>query len=253
MDSAHAAPAERLAEEKYPPFVRVTLRRWVKWYLDGTETFWPISDLVIRFFIGLWFLRSGLVKAADWDKALYLVANEYPVSWMSPGTAALTGVGIELVGPILLIAGFLTRPAAVAMAALTAVSQAVYVPTTSNLIVIAMLVWYAVAGPAALSLDRALASGLKTSALPLAPVAIRAAEWSRNTLGPVVMAAIRIWLGVTLLVYAGVFDPPIAVQTWLPTMIVAGMPAWIAIVSAVFFITGFGAVIVSYALFVLIA
>ncbi|MEM7690764.1 MAG: FAD-dependent oxidoreductase [Pseudomonadota bacterium] len=253
MDSAHAAPAEKLAEEKYPPFVRVTMRRWVKWYLDGTERFWPISDLVIRFFIGMWFLRSGLVKAADWDTALLLATNEYPVSWMSPANAAMTGVAIELIGPILLIAGFMTRPAALAMAALTLVSQAVYVPTTSNLLVIAMLAWYAVAGPAALSMDRVLASGLKTSALPLAAPAIRAAEWSRARLGPVVMALIRVWLGVTLLVYAGVFDPPVAVQTWLPTMIVAGMPAWIAIVAAAFFFTGFGALIVSYALFFLIA
>ncbi|MEM7703495.1 MAG: FAD-dependent oxidoreductase [Pseudomonadota bacterium] len=257
MNSAQPAPRsrapEKLAEEKYSPFMRVTVRRWVKWYLDGTETFWPISDLVIRFFIGMWFLRSGLVKAANWDTALLLATTEYPVSWMSPANAALTGVTIELVGPILLIAGFLTRPAAFAMAALTLVSQAVYVPTTSNLLVIAMLAWYAVAGPAALSLDRVLASGFKASALPLATPVIRAAEWSRENLGPIVMALIRVWLGVTMLVYAGVFDPPIAVQTWLPTMIVAGMPAWIAIIAAVFFFTGFGAVIVSYALFFLIA
>ena len=262
MNSATTAPKQRatekladnrLAEEKYPPFIRVTVRRWVKWYLDGTETFWPISDLVIRFFIGMWFLRSGLVKAADWDTALYLAANEYPVDWMSPANAALTGVTIELVGPILLIAGFMTRPAALAMAALTVVSQAVYVPTTSNLLVIAMLAWYAVAGPAALSMDRVLASGLKTSALPLASPMIRATQWSREYIAPIVMALIRIWLGVTVLVYAGVFEPPIAVQTWLPTMIVAGMPAWIAIIAAVFFFTGFGAVIVSYALFFLIA
>ncbi|MEL7517882.1 MAG: FAD-dependent oxidoreductase [Pseudomonadota bacterium] len=257
MNSAASAPdiraPEKLAEEKYSPFMRVTVRRWVKWYLDGTETFWPISDLVIRFFIGMWFLRSGLVKAADWDTALLLATTEYPVSWMSPANAALTGVSIEIIGPILLIAGFMTRPAAIAMAALTLVSQAVYVPTTSNLLVIAMLAWYAVAGPGALSLDRVLASGFKASALPLATPMIRAAEWSRANLGPIVMAVIRVWLGVTMLVYAGVFEPPIAVQTWLPTMIVAGMPGWIAIIAAVFFFTGFGAVIVSYALFFLIA
>ncbi|NQX95301.1 MAG: FAD-dependent oxidoreductase, partial [Erythrobacter sp.] len=253
MDIAQAAPAEKLAEEKYSPFIRVTLRRWSKWYLDGTETFWPISDVIIRFFIGMWFLRSGLVKAADWDTALYLAANEYPVDWMSPANAALTGVTIELVGPILLIAGFFTRPAALAMAALTLVSQAVYVPTTSNLLVIAMLAWYVVAGPAALSVDKVLSSGLKTSALPLASPAIRLAEWSRDNLGPILMAAIRIWLGVTLLVYADVFEPPVAVLTWLPTMVFYGMPAWAAIGVSVLFFTGFGALIVSYALFFLIA
>lgn len=158
----------KLQEELYSPFVRVTLRRWVKWYLDGTENFWPFTDAVTRLFIALWFLRSGMVKAADWDNALFLAANEYPVTWMEPSTAAFTGLAIELTGPVLLIAGFLTRPAAIAMAALTIVAQAVYVPTTSNLIVAALLIWYAAHGPGGLSLDRALASGCKASALPMA-------------------------------------------------------------------------------------
>ena len=138
-ESASAEPI-RLQEERYPPFLRVTFRSWTKWYLEGTETFWPFSDLAIRFFIAMWFLRSGLVKAADWDTALLLATNEYPVSWMSPTNAAMTGVAIELIGPILLIAGLFTRPAALAMAALTIVSQAVYIPTTTNLIVSAMLI-----------------------------------------------------------------------------------------------------------------
>ena len=139
------------------------------------------------------------------------------------------------------------------MAALTLVSQAVYVPTTSNLLVIAMLAWYVVAGPAALAVDKVLSSGLKTSALPLASPAIRLAEWSRDNMGPILRAAIRIWLGVTRLVYADVFEPPVAVLTWLPTMVFYGMPAWAAIGVSVLFFTGFGALIVSYALFFLIA
>lgn len=252
-DAPGSAARVRLAEERLPPFIRVTLRRWTKWYLDGTETFWPITDAVIRFFIGMWFLRSGLVKFADWETALFLAANEYPVSWMSPQTAALTGVAIELVGPILLIAGFMTRPAALAMAALTIVSQAVYVPTTTNLIVSAMLLWYVVAGPAALSIDRIIAPGLKASALPLARPAVIASEWSRMHAAPILMALIRVWLGFTLLVYAGVIEPPVAIQTWLPTTIFSGFPDWLALVTAAFFFTGFGAVIVSYALFFLIA
>ncbi|MHA7818616.1 MAG: FAD-dependent oxidoreductase [Erythrobacter sp.] len=250
--AAPVAHSQKLQEERFPPFIRVTLRRWTKWYLEGTETFWPFTDLAARFFIGMWFLRSGLVKASDWETALYLAANEYPVSWMSAQNAALTGVTIELVGPILLILGLFTRPAALAMAALTIVSQAVYIPTTTNLIVIAMLVWYVFHGPAALSIDRAVAAGFKSSALPLARPAIVSSEWSRDHLAPIVMALTRVWLGVTLLVYAGVFEPSVAVQTWLPITLFNRFPDWLAILSAAFFFTGFGAVVVSYALFFLI-
>ncbi len=248
-----AAGEEKLQEERFSPFLRVTFRSWTKWYLEGTERFWPFSDLIVRFFIGMWFLRSGLVKAADWETALYLAANEYPVSWMSPTNAAITGLAIELIGPILLIAGFFTRPAALAMAALTIVSQAVYIPTTTNLVVSAMLIWYMFHGPGSLSLDRVLATGLKASALPLARPTVMAWEFSRIYIAPKVMAVIRVWLGVTLLVAAGVFEPSVAVQTWLPIGVFAGFPAWLSLVFAALFFTGFGAVIVSYSLFFLIA
>lgn len=247
------AATQKLQEERYSPFMRVTVRRWTKWYLEGTDTFWPFSDLLIRFFIGMWFLRSGLIKAADWDTALALATYEYPVSWMSPMDAAMTGLAIELIGPVLLIAGFFTRPAALAMAALTVVSQAVYVPTTTNLMVIAMLGWYVFHGAGAFSLDRVLAVGLKSSALPLARPTVIAWEWSRVHIAPVVMAILRLWLGVTLLAWAGVIDPPAAVLTWLPTTVFVGFPDWLAIIWAAFFFTGFGAVIVSYGLFFLIA
>lgn len=243
----------RLQEERYPPFLRVTFRQWTKWYLEGTETFWPFSDVVIRFFVGMWFLRSGLVKAADWDTALLLATVEYRVDWMTPANAAMTGLAIELIGPALLIAGLLTRPAALAMASLTIVSQAVYIPTTTNLIVSAMLIWYMFHGPGAFSLDRVLASGFKASALPLARPAIVASQWSRTNLAPIVMAILRLWLGVSLLIYADVIEPPVAVMTWLPVTIFAGFPDWLALVVAAFFFTGFGAVIVSYGLFFLIA
>lgn len=248
-----APKADRVQEERFSPFIRVTMRRWTKWYLDGTETFWPLTDIVIRFFIGMWFLRSGLVKATDWDTALRLATFEYPVSWMDPFDAAVTGLTIELVGPVLLIAGFFTRPAAFALAALTLVSQAVYVPTTTNLIVSAMLLWYVLGGPSSLSLDRILASGLRTSALPLARPITSLWEWSNNYAAPFFMAVVRIWLGITLLAFAGVIEPPVSVLTWLPTTIFVGFPDWLALFFAVLFFTGFGAVIVSYGLFFLIA
>ncbi|MGB3472960.1 MAG: FAD-dependent oxidoreductase [Erythrobacter sp.] len=245
------APA-RLQEERYSPFVRVTLRRWAKWYSGSTELFWPFTDIVIRLFVAQAFFRSGLVKAANWDTAVYLAANEYPVTWMEPVTAASVGLTIELVGPVLLVLGLFSRPAALAMAVLTAVSQAVYVPTTTNLMLIAILAWYVVSGPGAFSLDRILASGLKQSALPFARPVILAGEWSREHLAPHLLAAVRVWLGVSLLAFAHVFEPSIALATWLPSMIFVGMPAWLAIAFAVLFLVGFAASVVSYALVIII-
>lgn len=252
MNSANRAAHPRLQEERYSPFVRVTLRRWAKWYLGSAELFWPFTEVAIRFFIALHFLRSGLVKALDWDTALYLAANEYPVSWMEPVTAASLGLAIELVGPVLFLIGLFTRPAALAMAALTLVSQAVYIPTTTNLVISAMLIWYLFHGPGAFSIDRALALGMKQSALPLARPTILAWEWSREHLAPVVMLGLRVWLGVALLAHAGIIEPPVAVMTWLPTTIFSGFPVWLALVSAAMLFIGFAAGPLSYAVFLLI-
>nr|WP_298928576.1 FAD-dependent oxidoreductase [uncultured Erythrobacter sp.] len=247
-DAAAAAGRELLQEERLSPFVRVTLRRWAKWYSGGAELFWPFTDLAIRFFVAAWFLRSGIVKASDFDTAVYLAANEYPVSWMAPYDAAVLGLSIELVAPLLLLAGFFTRPAALAMAALTIISQAVYVPTTTNLMVASILVWYVVAGPASFSLDRVLAGGLKQSAMPLARPTIRVGEWLREKVTPVIMALTRVWLALALFAYAELFEPSIALATWLPTSIFSGMPAWLAVLFGALFLIGFAASIVSYVL-----
>jgi len=252
MPSAADAVDIPLQEERLSPFVRVTLRRWAKWYSGSAELFWPFTDIAIRVFVALAFLRSGLVKATDWDTAVYLATNEYPVSWMEPTQAATVGLAIELIGPVLLAFGFFTRPAALAMAALTIISQAVYVPTTTNLIVSAILIWYVVHGPATFSLDRALASGLKQSALPLARPAISASEWLRENIAPALMAATRIWLALAMLAYAGVFEPSITLATWLPITIFEGIPGWLAIIFAGLLLIGFAASIVSYILVIVI-
>jgi hypothetical protein len=46
---------------------------------------WPIVDLVIRLWLAKQAIMSGLLLAHDWNTALTLAANEYPVPWLGPG------------------------------------------------------------------------------------------------------------------------------------------------------------------------
>ncbi|MEL6877098.1 MAG: hypothetical protein AAGL68_03250 [Pseudomonadota bacterium] len=62
----------------------------------------------------------------------------------------------------------------------------------------------------------------------------------------------RLWLGAALLALAGVFEPSIALATWLPITSFSGMPAWLAITIAVLLLIGAGASPVSYLLTFLI-
>ncbi|MFA6218281.1 MAG: FAD-dependent oxidoreductase [Erythrobacter sp.] len=237
-------PAPKM-QDRLPRFLRVTARRWVKLYRGYSDVSWTLADLFTRVMIAQAFLRSGLVKLADWDTALLLAANEYPVGWMAPHHAALAGLLIEVVGPVLLAIGFQTRLATLAMAALLAVSQAVYVPTTSNLFLIALLGWYALAGAGPLSLDRLLAQGLKDSALPLARQMTGLGELLLRRGAPVWMLVLRLWLALSLLAAAQLFDPGVGLATWLATTSFAEIPALAAAALAVPLVLGLGTSVVA--------
>lgn len=248
-----AMPAQSDAESRgLRDRLRAIFVRLTKWYLGGTEFFWGFSDVAIRFFVAIYFLRSGIVKALDWDTAVTLATLEYRVSWMEPVTAAWVGLGIELVATSLFLIGLLTRPAAAAMAALTIISQIVYTPTTSNLLIVAILIFYVLAGPARFSLDHLLTRRWQDEGPAPFRAVIRLAAWIRDNLVLAFMALTRVWLGMTLLVYADLFDPSIAVRTWLPTTIFMGFPDWLAIASASLLFIGFAAGPMSYFLFFLI-
>ena len=168
MTTNAVAEQPALQEERLSPFFRITMRVWVKTYRSIITLINPFFDLLVRFFVAQAIFRSGIVKLSDWDTALNLARLEYPVSWMAPETAAVVGVLIEVIAPILLLFGLFTRGAALAILSLLAVSQIEYLAIDLNLWMIAILGWYVLRGAGAFSFDRALAAGLGGSALPFA-------------------------------------------------------------------------------------
>jgi putative oxidoreductase len=160
---------------------------------------WPFIDLSIRMWLAQTFFVSGLIKVTHWQTALNLAANEYPVSWMNPVTAAYTGAAIELICPVLLAIGLMTRYAAIPMLALSLVIQFNYLPFDNQLFWVVLFGWYAVQGAGPVSMDQLLRRGLAESALPLAPRILRASAWVKRHVGPVYLSLLRIWMACTLL------------------------------------------------------
>lgn len=74
-----------------------------------------LLTLALRFFVASQFFRAGLSKACDWGATMALFHNEYQVPLLSPGIAAGVGTAGELIFPLLLFAGLLSRPAAIAL------------------------------------------------------------------------------------------------------------------------------------------
>jgi NADH dehydrogenase/putative oxidoreductase len=210
---------------------------------------WPVLDLLLRLGIAQGFFISGVLKVTNWEAALYLSAHEYPVRWMDPVLAAWLGAAIELVCPVLLAAGLLTRYAALPLLALTLVEQFSYNALDAQLFTAALLGWYLVQGAGSLSLDALLRRGLADSALPLAPRVLRASAWVRERLSPYLLGLLRAWLGLALLLGGA----HLAAFPWLPLHSASAWPAPLALGAGALLLIGLGTRYTAIALLLLSA
>jgi putative oxidoreductase len=219
-------------------------------------TAWPFIDLGIRIWLAQIFFVSGVLKVTNWHTALDLAASEYPVSWMNPVTAAYTGAAIEVICPVFLAVGLMTRYAALPMLILSLVIQFSYQSFDSQLFWACLFGWYAVQGAGPLSLDRVLRRGLAESAIPLAARIVRASAAVRVRIAPVYLSAMRIWLGTALLLSgAGTFagGSGAALAHWLPLETMGHNPARLALYAGLCMLVGFGTRYVAIGLMVLTA
>ncbi len=159
----------------------------------------PGMDFIRRLTLAQAFFLSGLVKIANWDTALYLSTHEYPVSWMNPVTAAIIGVSIELICPVLLALGLMTRLAALLLLILTAVIQTAYQPVNAQVFWIIIFGYWVVVGANRNSLDYLL-RGLKESALPLAMPLGKLFNFLTIHVAQFYILLMRLWIAAVLYV-----------------------------------------------------
>ena len=82
--------------------------------------------LITRIYVALQFLKSGWLKLADWETTRFLFEEEYRVPLVVPLLAAVGGTFGELVFPVLLILGLLTRYAAAGLFAVNIIAVVSY-------------------------------------------------------------------------------------------------------------------------------
>jgi len=82
----------------------------------------PVLTLGFRLYIAYVFFNSGLTKIDSWSSTLSLFRDDYKVPLLPPELAAYMATAGELALPVLLIFGFLSRPAALALFILNAVA-----------------------------------------------------------------------------------------------------------------------------------
>ena len=106
----HVSPTQQRAAELFAFFADAIQ------FLGRTA--WPVVDLIVRFWIAMPAIVSGLLMANDWNTALMLAINEYPIPWLDPRTEALLGIVVQLAGGISLLLGLGTRLGALAIVVL---------------------------------------------------------------------------------------------------------------------------------------
>lgn len=92
-------------------------------YLGGLASAFLFA---IRLYVPWQFFKSGLLKLQGWDSTLYLFREEYHVPLLPPVAAAVAGTTGEIVFPVLLAAGLLTRYSAVGLSAVNVVAVVSY-------------------------------------------------------------------------------------------------------------------------------
>ena len=118
-------------------------------------------DLMVRLYLLKIFFQSGLTKIQSWQSTLDLFAYEYSVPLLPPEIAAYMATAGELILPVLLLFGLMTRPAAIGLFILNAVAAYAYsltdfyniVGMMDHILWGAMILVYVLYGPSPLSID----------------------------------------------------------------------------------------------------
>ncbi len=82
----------------------------------------PFLLLGFRLYVAYIFIKSGLTKIDSWSSTLSLFENEYNVPFLPADLAAYMATAGELILPVLLIFGLISRPAALGLFILNAVA-----------------------------------------------------------------------------------------------------------------------------------
>lgn len=118
------------------------------------ETFLsPVLFLIIRLWMAKIFFVSGMIKIKSWSSTLYLFRNEYRVPLIDPYFAAVSATTVELIAPILLTLGLLTRFAATPMLVMAFVIQFTYLQLNEHYYWMMLLGLLVLKGPGNFSMD----------------------------------------------------------------------------------------------------
>ncbi len=107
-------------------FLNCTLKFYCRMVRFLDTVFSPFLFLVIRLWMANIFFKSGLTKIGSWQTTVSLFSYEYKTPFFGPEVAAYLATSIELIAPVFIAIGLLTRLAAIPMLIMTLFIQFTY-------------------------------------------------------------------------------------------------------------------------------
>jgi NADH:ubiquinone reductase (H+-translocating) len=156
--------------------------------------------------------------AHEWNTAVTLAANEYPIHALAPQTEAFLGIVLQLVGGVSLLLGLGTRLGALAIVGVTVATQIYYAPLDVTLFRIVLALGYVLRGPGPISFDHFLIQGLSRSPIPFAASISAFLSRTRASFTAGYQCALRVWLAMALLLASNAIFAALgpALSLWLP-------------------------------------
>lgn len=95
------------------------MKNLIRTYQQTVETYIPSLQDVFLLALRLWvawvFIKAGLMKFNNWDSTLFLFEYEYQVPLIPWQLAAYAGTAAEIILPVFVAIGLITRPMALAL------------------------------------------------------------------------------------------------------------------------------------------
>jgi putative oxidoreductase len=95
------------------------MKNLIRTYQQTVETYIPslqdIFLLALRLWVAWVFIKAGLMKFNNWDSTLFLFEYEYQVPLIPWQLAAYAGTAAEIILPVFVAIGLITRPMALAL------------------------------------------------------------------------------------------------------------------------------------------
>lgn len=145
--------------------IKNMLDSYDNWVAKFQAGFVPLLLLFCRLWVAWVFFNSGLTKIASWDSTLFLFEYEYQVPILPWELAAYLGTAAELILPVFLALGLLSRPMAAILFVFNIIAvvsypvlwdKGFYDHQLWGLMILNVVVW----GPGVISADKVLRSKL---------------------------------------------------------------------------------------------